>query len=45
MTLSKQDLARATGGTYVRRRPVLVDDLPTGRGPKDVDLYELLLRR
>ena len=45
MTLSKQDLARAGGGTPARRRPVLLDDLLAGRGPKDVDLYELLRRR
>ena len=45
VTLSKQDLARASGGTPARRRPVLLDDLPAGRGPKDVDLYELLRRR
>ena len=45
VTLSKQDLARAGGGTPARRRPVLLDDLLAGRGPKDVDLYELLRRR
>ena len=45
VTLSKQDLARASGGAPARRRPVLLDDLLAGRGPKDVDLYELLRRR
>ena len=43
--LSKQDLARASDGPPARRRPVLLDDLLSGRGPKDVDLYELRLRR
>ena len=45
VTLSKQDLARTSGKKHVRHRPVLVDDLFAGRGPKDMDLYELLLRR
>ena len=45
VTLSKQDLARAGGEAPARRRPVLLDDLLAGRGPKDVDLYELLRRR
>ena len=41
VTLSKQDLTRTAGERHVRRRPVLVEDLLSGRGPKDVDLYEL----
>ena len=45
VTLSKQDLARAAGGTLGRRRPVLIVDLLAGRSPKDVDLYERRRRR
>ena len=32
-------------GSPARRRPVLLEDLLAGRGPKDVDLYELRRRR
>ena len=34
-----------TGKTTLLLRPVLLDDLLAGRGPKDMDLYELLRRR
>ena len=42
--LSPNDFERAAGGPPARRRPVLLDDLLSGRGPRDVDLYELQRR-